>query len=306
MTRADDAERLRIATASPVNQVGHVAHAILQSNRLAGTSTASLPPASLPQRKSSRSRLQRKSSQLSRASFERPALPPPPPRGVGHTVTGRGQSTSPVRTAARRYDSVSSDLQRVPSRTFVRSVRPLDILDVPELHHSRAHLHMQVAGPLFMSGGTIEGHITLTVDSGSSTKKRRSRPVMSIGRLSVDVLGVESADGRRWIFRSLASELIDEVNPPPSTMVAGPRKGSDAFWEVMPSSSVLPFRLNLPINMGPPPYASKHASIKYILCATLVLRISGKAHFVRSSSEIAVMTVHDRACVPRGVFDPVP
>ncbi|MCJ1478330.1 hypothetical protein MMC13_007008 [Lambiella insularis] len=45
--------------------------------------------------------------------------------------------------------------------------------------------------------------------------------------------------------------------------------------------------------MGPPPYKSPHASIKYILCLTLLIRISGKVSFVRTSQEIIVLTVHD-------------
>ncbi|MCJ1284168.1 hypothetical protein MMC26_003499 [Xylographa opegraphella] len=169
----------------------------------------------------------------------------------------------------------------------------MDILDVPQLSHPRAVLEMRTAAPLFVGGGTIEGQVNLMIDGGRSSGRYQNRPAISIGRLSIDVLGVEIGHRRQSIFRSLAHELIDGTHPPPSTMVAAPRGPSDAFWSVIPCTSVLPFKLDLPINMGPPPYQSKHASIKYILCATLVIRISGKLDFVRRSQEIAVLTVHD-------------
>ena len=73
---------------------------------------------------------------------------------------------------------------------------------------------------------------------------------MSIGRVSVDVLGVERSHGKHWLSRSLASELIDEAHPLPSSMAASTGALSDAFWETVPSLSVLHFRLNMPISMG--------------------------------------------------------
>ncbi|MCJ1399537.1 hypothetical protein MMC11_002739, partial [Xylographa trunciseda] len=274
-------------------EVGDVPHGLLELNRTGATSTMSLPLSSVPERKSSRARLQRKSSQLSKSSIEFQPLPAAPARGLGYTVSIRGQSRSPVRSAVVRHDPVSEVMQRVPSRTYVRPVKPLDILDVPQLSHPRVVLEAQIAAPLFVGGGTIEGQVNLVIDGGRSSGRYKNRPAISIGRLSIDVLGVEICHGRQSVFRSLAHELIDETYPPPSTMVAAPRDASDAYWKVMACTSVLPFRLDLPINMGPPPYKSKHASIKYIICITLVIRISGKLDFVRRSQEIAILTVHD-------------
>ncbi|MCJ1387741.1 hypothetical protein MMC18_000584 [Xylographa bjoerkii] len=292
-TGIEDVEKHYVPKVIPRNEIGNVPRELLELNRTGATSTMSLPLSSVPERKSSRARLQRKSSQLSRSSTEFQPLPPAPARGLGHTVSVRGQSQSPVRSAVARLDPVSSVTQRVPSRTYVRPVKPLDILNVPQLTHSRAVLETTITAPLFMGGGTVEGQVHLVIDGGRSSGRYKTRPAISIGRLSIDILGVEMCHGRHSIFRSLAHELIDETYPPPSTMVAAPRAASDAFWEVMPCISVLPFRLDLPINMGPPPYKSRRASIKYILCATLVVRISGKLNFVRSSQEIAVLTVHD-------------
>jgi len=284
----------RASDAGARSEVQDVAQATLQLNRSHATSTISLPLSSLPERKSSRTRLVRRSSQLSRLSFEIPQLAPPPPIGQGQTVPGCGQSTSPVRSAAARLDPISSDMHRIPSRTFVRPIRPLDMIEVPEASHARVSIDTRVTAPLFMGGGTIEGQIQLKIDGGSATGRRKSRPTISLGRTAVDVLGVEAVQSRQHIFRNLAVELIDENHPPPSTMLAASQKKFDAFWEVLPSVSVLPFQVNLPINMGPPPYKSKNACIRYILCTTVVFHVAGKVYYVRQSHDISVLTVHDR------------
>ncbi len=289
----------RASNAGTRNEVQGVAQAMPQSNRSHAASTMSLPLSSLPERRSSRTRLVRRSSQLSRSSFEIPQLAPPPPNGQGQTVPGRGQSTSPVRSAVARLDPISSDMHRIASRTFVRPIRPLDMLEVPELSHARVSIGTRLTAPLFMGGGTVEGQIHLKIDGGSATSRRKSRPTMSIGRIAVDVLGVEAVQGRQHIFRNLAVELIDENHPPPGTMVVASQKRFDAFWEVQSSVSVLPFRVNLPINMGPPPYKTKNASIRYIVCVTVMTNIAGKVHHVRQSHEVAVLTVHDRTSTAR-------
>ena len=182
----------------------------------------------------------------------------------------------------------------MPSRTFVRSVKPTDILDFPELSHPRVSLEVQTPAPLFVGGGTVEGQVRIIIDGNRSKAGYEQGKAVSIGRISVDVLGVETSYGKSNIYRSLAVELVDEEHAPPSTMIAASRALSDAFWQVKPSDAVLPFCLNLPVNMGPPPYSSKHANIKYILCATIAVKISGKQSFIRKSQEIAILTVHDR------------
>jgi hypothetical protein len=270
----------------------------LKYNRNHAASAMSLPLSRVPERRSSRARLRRRSS-MSRLSFEFPSLPLPPPSGLGHTISERGRSRSPVRSAAARHNAISSTMQRTNTRTFVRPVRPSDILEVPIITHPRAVLELRVSAPLFMGGGTVEGQIHLKLDGGNLTKRRRLRPAMAIGRIAIDILGVEAIRNKQSIFRSLATELLTEDTPPPSTMAILPRKKLDAFWETIPSDSILPFQLNLPINMGPPSYSSKSASIRYVLCATVVIRISEKVYFARQSQEIAVLTVHDRRLSPR-------
>ena len=245
----------------------------------------------MPERRSSRYPSR---NQPSKHFRDLPNLPPLPSPGPGQAIPVRGRSTSPIRDAIERLDPVSSDMQRVHLRTFVRSVRPTDILDFPELGHSRVSLEMHIPAPLFVGGGSVEGEIGIVIDDGKTRNRQRSNPALSIGRISIDVLGVETSHGKNFIFRTLATELLDETHPPPATMAAASRAVSDAFWEVKPSVSILPIRLDLPVHMGPPPYSSRIASIKYILCATVAIRIAGKQQYVRKSQEIPIITVHDR------------
>ena len=266
-------------------------------------SSMSLPLSSVPVRKSSRTRLARKSSKASRTFAEEESrMPPATPNGLGLTITTRGQSASPVRSVAARYNPISSDIHRIPSRTFIRPVAPLDVLESPELNHPRVTLDVSTPAPLFTGGGTVQGDVSVTFDAARNNTRRKPQPTIFIGRIAVDILGVEMSHGKKFIFRSLANELIDETHAPPLTMVASPRKSSDAFWEAVPSSSVIPFKLNLPVVMGPPPYKSKIASIKYFLCVTLVIRIAGKQQYVRRSREISILSVHDRMSAPAAVI----
>ncbi|MCJ1301453.1 hypothetical protein MMC08_004253 [Hypocenomyce scalaris] len=289
----DDGPTRSQCSASPGQGGSNIAEAVLQLDRGHATSTLSLPLASLPERKSSRNVLRRKVSRASGPFNDGPFLPPPPPRGSGQTIPARGQAVPPVRSAVARLEPIPSEMRRIPLRTFVRSVRPTDILDFPKLNHPRVALDLRVSASLFTGGGTVEGSVHITIDSGVSYPRHKSRSALSIGRISVDVLGVESSQGKQWIFRSLANELLDEAHPPPTTMAASTRALFDAFWETVPSSSVLPFRLNLPVYMGPPPYRSKQARIWYILCTTLAVKVSGMQHYVRKSLEIAILSVHD-------------
>ena len=241
----EDAPKNRALGTKPGGHMSDVTQTMLRLNRSGAASTMSLPLSSLPERTSSRARLRRKSSQLSRSSAGIPPLPPPPPRGLGHTISVRG-----------RLNPVSSDEQNIPSRTSV--------LDVPEVSHPRVRIDLQTAAPLFMDGGIVEGQLYLQIDGGKSIERRKQRPALSIGRIAVGLLGIEATRNKQHVFRSLAVELVDESHQPPGMMTIDPRTPSDGFWEVMPSTTMLPFRLNSPINMGPPPYRSKQATIKYI------------------------------------------
>jgi hypothetical protein len=269
----------------------------------AHSSTIGLPLASLPERRSSR-RLYRRRSEAFTSSDDFPSLGQPPLRIFEQTVPTRRLSLSPARAATQR-DAVSSDsMRRMPSRTFVRSIKPTDILEIPNATHSRVEMNLRVAAPLFVGGGTIEGHIHLTVDSSMTTVRKKIKRLM-IARVSVDMVGVEEmTDGKQWIFLSLANELIDERHPPPSSLITDPTVvfQAEPFWIMKSASADIPFRLNLPLNMGPPPYNSKNARIRYILCSTALIKVNGKQHIVRQSLDIAVLTVFDRTCSKNRIF----
>ncbi|KAL8783308.1 MAG: hypothetical protein Q9195_009429 [Heterodermia aff. obscurata] len=71
------------------------------------------------------------------------------------------------------------------------------------------------------------------------------------------------------------------------------RLPAEGSWEVLPSVSVLSFRLDLPVAMGPPSYTAKKQGIVYLLSTTVEAKVAGKQEFVRQSREITVLTVHD-------------
>ncbi|KAK5162697.1 hypothetical protein LTR04_003095 [Oleoguttula sp. CCFEE 6159] len=181
----------------------------------------------------------------------------------------------------------------MPSRTFVRTPQPTDILEFPAHRHPRISADLQVAAPLFVGGGSIEGQVRITVDDAERVRHKKS---LAIARISIDLVGVEEmSGGRKAIFLSLGSELIDSEHPPPHNMVESLKQVSlaDPFWLLTPSMSVLPFMLSLPLDTGPPPFQSKLARIRYILSVTLLVRDSTKQYLVRSSQDVSVLSVYD-------------
>ncbi|KAL8802528.1 MAG: hypothetical protein Q9182_003768 [Xanthomendoza sp. 2 TL-2023] len=68
---------------------------------------------------------------------------------------------------------------------------------------------------------------------------------------------------------------------------------SDQLWEVMPSSTILPFRLDLPVLLGPPPYKSRKNNIMYLISVLAEAKVDGKRNYVRESEEVTALTVHD-------------
>lgn len=127
--------------------------------------------------------------------------------------------------------------------------------------------------------------------------RHRHKRGIALNRISVDLLGVEEmTGGKRSVFLNLASELLDAENPPPRNMVESPKQLSpiDPFWSLASSISSVPFLLSLPLDVGPPPFQSKHARIRYILCVSLVIRDQGRIFLVRTSQDVQVLSVYDR------------
>ena len=228
------------------------------------------PTSRIPQRRSSRFFHPQTSLATSALSSPSRNAPPPPPHTsstLNEVVTLRGKSCSPIKR---------SSLRTPLSRTFVPHVLPTDVLDVPRLTHPRVTMHVRLTAPVFMGGATVEGDIGISIDRGCSETKRRSLTKLSLTRVSVSVVGIERCKTRQHIFRALATNVLHASDP--------------AIHE----DALLPFHLDLPVLMGPPPYKGKKAGITYLLSCLGQFEIGEKTYFVRHSREVIVLTVHDR------------
>ncbi|KAK5122201.1 hypothetical protein LTR85_004111 [Meristemomyces frigidus] len=252
-------------------------------------SAFTIPQSSVPRRSSSFTRVR----SPSKGHIRKPSIRAVPTHG-SHTVPNRGQGHSPVKHVGLRLDPVTStSARRVPSRTYVRSPHTSDILEYPSHKHPRVKLELHATAPVFVGGGSVEGFVRVTVDDNERLKQRRS---LGIAGLSVDVLGYEEVSiGRRASFLALGTELLDGTHPPPPNMTepVNPLVPADKFWTLSPSTSALPFMISLPLDTGPPPFQSKVASIRFLLCTTALIRDAGKLYRVRTSQEIQVLPTYD-------------
>lgn len=210
-------------------------------------------------------------------------------------IPSHGQSQSPARLTAARFNPVAHDTnRRIPSKTFIRQSLPKELLEHPAHRHPRIELGLDLSAGVFVGGGCIEGTIQIDIDDAERVRHRRT---LDIAQISIDLLGIEEANGNRQaVFLSLATELIDKENPPPQNMVdtqesIGPES---TFWHLVPSTTNLAFSLSLPLDVGPPPFYSKNARIRYLLYACLLIRDRSKRHLVRTSEDITVLPVYDR------------
>jgi hypothetical protein len=271
------------------------------------SSIYSIPRGNVPPRSSSHTRVRSASKSrrpLQQAEMRAPAttafniipnLPPPTIKGCDHTIPRRGHSQSPVRHIAARFDPISHDTHRhIPSKTFVRQPLSKELLEFPSHRHPRIELGLDLLAGIFVGGGSIEGTVQIVVDDAERIRHRR---ILDIARISIDLIGLEEMSrNRRSVFLNLATELIDGQNPPPANMVdtQEPISPHDAFWHLMPSITNLAFNLSLPLNVGPPPFQSKNARIRYVLCVSLLIRDQGKQYIVRTSEDVIVLSVYDR------------
>ena len=215
---------------------------------------------------------------------------------LAYTIPNRGMSNSPVRELVSDLGRLRSEHDRCSrSRTMVRTNDPnTDILQFPTHRHPRMSVELHLGATLFVGGGSIEGHVRIIVNEIERARHRRQ---LAISRISIDLLGVEEITGpKRSVFLNLTTELIDFQNPPPHQMVESLKQISpiDPFWLLIPSTSNLPFLLSLPLDVGPPPFSSRYARIRYVLGVTLLIRDQGKQYLVRTSQDISVISVYDR------------
>ena len=182
-------------------------------------------------------------------------------------MTVRGRSASPIRRPPNSGPAF---------RTFVPTLPPVDILDVPRLSHPRLSLHVHLSAPLFVGGATIEGDIQIKIDAESSEKRRRSLSALRVIRILVNVIGIEHCKHRQEVFKALTTNVL-RISESPIT------KDTSRLFSV-----------DLPVVMGPPPYKTKKAGIRYLLSCTVEFQAGGKTHFVRRTREVAILTAHDR------------
>lgn len=274
------------------------------------SSVYSIPPGSVPPRSSSRTHA-RSASRSRKAPIVLPSsavhraqggaatqtisTDSQLPSSAGHSIPRHGQSRSPLRNVATRTDTTMHDSSRhIASRTFVRKPLSKELLEFPTHRHPRIELGLDLSAGVFVGGGSIEGTAQISVDDA---ERIRHRKTLDIARISIDLLGIEEMGGnRRCVFLNLATELVDDDHPPPQHMVydqtpIGPK---DTFWHLVPSVTKLVFSLSLPLNVGPPPFYSKNARIRYTLCASLLIRDRGKQYIVRTSEDVTVLSVYDR------------
>ncbi|KAF4552174.1 Hypothetical protein D9617_11g010230 [Elsinoe fawcettii] len=265
-----------------------------------GSDSYSLPIASIPPRHSSNNlRSIPITDSLTVDGHSFPAVP--------RRVPDRGRSNSPVRKIQERLDPVKSDsARRVPSGTFVRDPCPFDIVDQPVLRHNRIAAQLQIVAPLFVGGGSVEGFARIAIDGAEWARQRRT---LLISRTSIDLLGIEELVGqhRRSVFLSLATELLSAEHPPPPDMVesTAPLSLRGCLWILKPSITHLPFRISLPLDVGPAPFRSRTAQIRYLLSMTLHCSENGVPTIVRQSQEISVLSTYDPERALRSLPSPL-
>jgi hypothetical protein len=210
------------------------------------------------------------------------------------SVANRGHSHSPVKETKLRLDAHgSAEARQTPSWTLIRHPHPVDIIQYPTYRHPRVRLDLHLSAPLFVGGGSIEGHVTITVDGNERVKHRKC---LDIGTMAIDLLGFEDVThGRTATFLALGTELLDANHPPPPDMVqsADVLSTEGGFWPLASTTTMLPFIISLPLDTGPPPFQSKHASIRFLLTATVLIRDTGKHYRIRTSQDIHVLSTYD-------------
>lgn len=256
------------------------------------TSIFAAPLDTIPPRSSSQQpNRTRRSVSVSRV----PAVVVPTPTVPFRCIPNAGQAESPVREVVQRIDPYI-DHGRVPSKTIVKieNFNATDILDNSTHLHPRIKLDLLTVSPLFVGGSTVEGTIRIVIDEAERTRHRKT---LTMERLQIDLIGVEEVSGgRRHVFIDLGNELVDAAHPPPEEMIQAHQSltPQERAWVLIPCAQELPFMLRLPLEVGPPPFQSRHARIRYVLCATLHIRDGGRPLSVRTSQSTAILSVYDR------------
>ena len=169
-----------------------------------------------------------------------------------------------------------------------------DLLDFPNYKNPKMKLELQIGAPLFVGGGNVEGNVRIIP---ADTERRRTRNGL-LESIFIDLVGVEELSGaKRSVFLSLSKEL----DRPDQKQQAAQAKG-DADFLFPPATHSVPFCINLPLDVGPPPFNSKHARIRYVLASTIWIQDIDRPTSVRCSQEIHVVSVYDRKSTCNRIF----
>lgn len=170
-----------------------------------------------------------------------------------------------------------------------------DLLARPSCRHPRLEADIELVAPLFVGGSSIEGYLRVVVDGGKTVRQRTE---LKLTKISVELLGIEEliTEDRRAVFLSLGSVVTGDRTRPPQSMieVSAYRGEDDACWTLRASRSLIPFRIALPLDVGPVPFECKSARIRYQLSASIYLVASGKQYIVRCSQNVQLLTTNDR------------
>lgn len=257
-----------------------------------------LPDERIPPRSSSRQRHQRTESRF--RGTERTDFGSSRTDQRSNVVRNATAQRSPVKETVERLCPFESSV-RHPSKTINRINEPSlsqELLDHPEHLHHRVFIGIETSAPLFVGGSSVEGLVQILVDNGERTRRRKN---LRLERVSLDLLGVEEISthlgSKRHVFLHRSNAIIDPDHPPPSSMLELPEPFQRAAtWTLLPCKSALRFHIALPLEVGPPPFESKHARIRYVLSVTLLVYEGDRLLCVRVSHETALLSVYDREC----------
>ncbi|CCX05057.1 Similar to Uncharacterized protein C557.05; acc. no. Q9USS1 [Pyronema omphalodes CBS 100304] len=213
-----------------------------------------------------------------------------PARGSSHHRGGEGltrKSTRSKRSIEEALGVEVNDPSQAIAKTFVRPEPPNDLLEYPVIFNPRVTMMVSITQPLYIGGGSVDGRLNIHI-RGTRLDDIR------LGRVSVDIAGIEELSfSRKTMFMNIASELIDEDHPPPAAMLATAEEETKMFWKVKPSRSFLPFKLSLPLNVGPGPFNSVRARIRYVIHGTILISINGNKSVVRTCRDIRIISALD-------------
>lgn len=205
-------------------------------------------------------------------------------------LSERGEHPRHLKSRATQRDERDLVFQ-----THDNSSSATEVVDRPSCRHPRIVACFQTLAPLFVGGSSLEGYLQVIIDGAY---RARQRPDLELSTISVDLVGVEelASHRRRAVFLSLGQDLVTARSPPPETMIkSDSRTKSDLqSWVLRPSRSLLPLRMTLPLDIGPVPFKSKHARIRYQLSATLNVVENKTAYTVRCSQDVYLVPTYDR------------